>query len=97
MLMMMKNGDYDNNDIKFRSISTVSTVRVVLVGREGEFLCHWFDPNTTAQLFLSPHATTKLFPYHWFHLQIPPCTQLIFDDDCDCLIIMNIFIHNLHS
>ena len=63
---MMKNGDYYNKDIKFRSLSTVSTVRVVLVGGEGEFPCHWSDPNTTAQLFLSPNATAKLFPSHCF-------------------------------
>ena len=63
---MMKNGDYDNKDIKFRFISTVFTVRVVLVGGEGEYPRHWSDPNTTAQRFLSHPATSKLFPSHCF-------------------------------
>ena len=45
---------------------------VVFVGGEGEFTRHWFDPKTTAQLFQSPNATAKVFPPHWFHLQIRP-------------------------
>ena len=45
-------------------------------GKRGNFPATGLIPILQHIFFLSPHVSAKLFPPHWFHLQIPPLFQI---------------------